>query len=147
MSAAQIAGLLLSFPGGEHIPQTPSSAVLVAQAKEWCALAAEHHFGARVALARGDLDAAVKHLVHEHGKVLQAIAIVKEARGLPIGKRALELEALQLVLSAVGDELAFLPGVTADDTAKTLEAAAERVDNVQARLLGMAEGYRSNSES
>jgi len=147
VSAAQVVGALLRFPGGEHIPQPPSEEALVAQAKEWGELAATHHFGARIAIARGDYSAAVNHLVHERGKIDQMIAIMKEARGLPTGKRALELEALQLVLGAVKDEFAFLPGVTGDDTANTIEAAAERVDNIQARLLTLAEGFRHNTES
>ena len=147
MSAAQVAGTLLRFPGGGHVAPTPSSEALIEQAREWHQLAAMHHFNVRMAMARGDIDTAVNELVHEHGKVLQVLSLVKEARGLPRGKRALEFEALQLVLSAVGDELAFLPGVTAGDTANTLEAAAERVDNVQARLLSMAEGFRSNEQT
>lgn len=147
MSAAQVAGTLLRFPGGELIAQKPSVETLVQQAKEWNAIAQDHHFGARVAIARGDYAAAVKHLIHEHGKILQAIAILKEASGRPRGKRQLELMALQLVLSAVGDELGFLPGVTADDTANTLEACVERVDNVQARLQNLADGFRSSGAS
>lgn len=147
MSAAQTAGTVLRFPGGEHIPQTLPAETLVAHALEWHRVAQMHHFSARVAIARGDFDLAVSQLVHEHGKVVQALALMKEARGLPAGKRQLELAALQLVLSAVNDELAFLPGVTADDTANALEDAAERIDNVQARLLTMADGYRSNADA
>jgi hypothetical protein len=147
VSAEQIAGTLLRFPGGEHITPAPTQDALVEQARDWHRIAQMHHFNASVALARGDLAAAVNEMVHERGKIDQALAIAKEARGLPRGKRALELAALQLVLGAVNDELAFLPGVTADDTAKSLEDAAERVDNVQARLLNMAEGYRSAAAS
>lgn len=147
MSAVQVAGTLLRFPGGEHIAPESTSEALTAQALEWHRVAQEHHFRARVAIARRDYDAAVSELVHEHGKVVQALAIMKEARGLPRGKRALELAALQLVLGAVGDELAFLPGVTADDTANTLEACVERVDNVQARLQNLADGFRSTADS
>ena len=124
MSAVQVAGgKLLQFPGGDHFaPELPAEK-LTAQALEWHRIAQMHHFNARIAMARGDFGAAANELVHEHGKVLQALAIMKELRGLPLGKRALELQALQLVLSAVNDELAFLPGVTAEDTADYLRDA------------------------
>lgn len=137
---------MLRFPGGEHVPPTPSPETLTGQALEWHRLGQLHHFNARVAIARGDLDTAVSELTHEHGKVLQALAIMKEARGLPRGKRQLELAALQLVLGAVTDELAFLPGAKPDATARALEDSAERLDNAQSRLLTMAEGFRLEAE-
>jgi len=142
VSAAQVAGQLLSFPGGEHIAPVPTNEALLKQAQEWMHLAQEHHFAARICIVRGDLDGAVQHLTHERGKVDQALAIARELRGLPRGKRAREVAALQLVLYAVGDELGFLPGA---DMAASLETSAERVDNVQARLLNMADAIRSNS--
>lgn len=147
MSAAQQIGTLLRFPGGEHVTPVPTTEALTAQAIEWHRLGQLHHFNARIAIARGDLNTAVAELTHEHGKVLQALAIMKEARGLPRGKRQLELAALQLVLGAVSDELGFLPGVTPDASARSLEDAAERVDHVQARLLTLADGFRSNAAS
>lgn len=138
-------GTVLRFPGGEHLTPVPTSEDLTAQALEWHRLAQMHHFSARVSMARGDVDAAVQELVHERGKLDQALAIMKEARGLPRGKRQLELAALQMVLDAVNGELGFLPGASAEETARSLEDAAERVDHVQARLLTMAEGFRSNA--
>lgn len=148
MSAAQVAGaVLLQFPCGVHMTPVPSKDDLLAQARDWHRLAQLHHFQAAVALARGDVDLAVTELVHERGKLDQALAIAKEARGLPRGKRQLELMALQLVLDAVSGNLGFLPGASAEATARSLEDEAERIDNVQERLLQMAEGLRLGADS
>lgn len=147
MSAAQATGVLLQFPGGEHVAPVASTETLIETARGWHRDAQIHHFNASVALARGDADAAVIAMVHERARLDQALQIAKEARGFPRGKRQIELMVLQLVLTAVNDELGFLPGVTADDTANTLEACVERVDNVQARLQTLAEGFRSNAAS
>lgn len=148
MSAPQTAGMVLNFPSGQqHIAIPPSNDALLTQAKDWHELAQTHHLGARVSIARGDWDAALKHLVHEHGKIVQVIAIMKEVRGLPRGKRARELEALQLVLSAVHDDLTFLRGTSPEETARHIEATAERVDHVQARLLNLADGIRSSARA
>jgi hypothetical protein len=146
VSAAQVAGgTVLRFPGGGHVTPVPTTDELIDQAREWHRLAQLHHFQAGVALARGDVDLAVQEMTHERGKLDQALAIAKEARGLPRGKRQLELAALQLVLGAASDALGFLPGATADATARSLEDAAERIDNVQSRLLTLAEGFRLNA--
>lgn len=147
MSAAQVTGTLLRFPGGEHVAAAATTETLTETARGWHRDAQAQHFSASVALARGDLDAAVAAMVHERARLDQALTIAKEARGLPRGKRALERVAMQLILVAVSDELDFLPCVTAADTANTLESAAERLDNVQARLLNMAEGYRLTADS